>query len=158
MYVGRSIHLYARIRSYFYKTSKYKGVSLIRNYFNKHGFDSVRLIIFMLPKKYTFNKLVNAGQGFLDFFKPSLNLDSKATPSRYNAPMGSQTYKQCVKQRSHYIAVFDRTTNQLLWVFQSKQQCTTLMGIHHSTLTKCINTNTAYLGRFKFSIINRNSK
>lgn len=94
MYVGRSIHLYARIRSYFYKTSKYKGVSLIRNYFNKHGFDSVRLIIFMLPKKYTFNKLVNAGQGFLDCFKPSLNLDSKATPSRYNAPMGSQTYKQ----------------------------------------------------------------
>lgn len=29
MYVGRSINLYERIRSYFYKTPKYKGVSLI---------------------------------------------------------------------------------------------------------------------------------
>jgi len=96
-------------------------------------------------------------QAFLDFFKPGLNLDSKATPSRYNAPMKSKTYKQFVKQRSHSIAVFNKTTNQLLWIFESKQQCTTLMGIHHSTLIKCINTNTTYLNSFKFSVISSNN-
>jgi hypothetical protein len=36
MYVGLLcyINLYERVRSYFYKTPKYKGISLIRNYFN----------------------------------------------------------------------------------------------------------------------------
>jgi len=66
MYVGRSINLYARVRSYFYRISKYKGVSLIRNYLNKHGFNSVRLVLFILPKKYTFNELVRAS--FFRFF------------------------------------------------------------------------------------------
>ena len=75
MYVGRSINLYARVRSYFYRIPKYKGASLIRNYLNKYGFNGVDLILFILPKKYTFNELVNVEQAFLDFFKPALNLD-----------------------------------------------------------------------------------
>nr|YP_010437014.1 hypothetical protein NQY40_mgp02 [Ulva meridionalis]UTA96488.1 hypothetical protein [Ulva meridionalis]UTA96548.1 hypothetical protein [Ulva meridionalis]UTA96606.1 hypothetical protein [Ulva meridionalis]UTA96658.1 hypothetical protein [Ulva meridionalis]UTA96710.1 hypothetical protein [Ulva meridionalis] len=51
IYVGRSINLYARVRSYFYRIPKYKGASLIRNYLNKHGFNGMRLILFLLPKK-----------------------------------------------------------------------------------------------------------
>lgn len=118
MYVGRSINLYARVRSYFYRIPKYKGASLIRNYLNKYGFSGVNLILFILPKKYTFNELVNVEQAFLDFFKPALNLDSNATPSRYNAPMKSETYKKFVSQRSHAIGVFNGATNKLLWVFE----------------------------------------
>ena len=82
--------------------------------------------------------------------------------------MKRETYKKFVSQRSHAIAVCG-TTNELLWVFEllplllqrqkqrSKQQCTTLMGIHHSTLMKCIKTNTTYLNSFKFKIISSNN-
>nr|YP_010437015.1 hypothetical protein NQY40_mgp03 [Ulva meridionalis]UTA96489.1 hypothetical protein [Ulva meridionalis]UTA96549.1 hypothetical protein [Ulva meridionalis]UTA96607.1 hypothetical protein [Ulva meridionalis]UTA96659.1 hypothetical protein [Ulva meridionalis]UTA96711.1 hypothetical protein [Ulva meridionalis] len=70
--------------------------------------------------------------------------------------MKRETYKKFVSQRSHAIAVCG-TTNELLWVFESKQQCTTLMGIHHSTLMKCMKTNTTYLNSFKFKIISSNN-
>jgi hypothetical protein len=122
MYVGRSINLYERIRSYFYKTPKYKGVSLIRNYFNKHGFSQVRLFlslfrpcVLLVHCQYNFNELVNTEQAFLDFFKPALNLDKKATPTRYNAPMSRETWEQFIKQLCHPIAV-SFPTAQLLWV------------------------------------------
>lgn len=165
MYVGRSINLYERVRSYFYKTPKYKGVSLIRNYFNKYGFAKTCLILFLLPNEYAFNELVTlafarakgAEQAFLDFLKPTLNLDKKATPTRYNGPMPSETYDQFIKQRSHSVAGFSTNKNQLLWVFKSKQECTTLMGLSHSTLNTCINTNKTYLKSFKFSILNNSA-
>lgn len=96
-------------------------------------------------------------QAFFDFFKPASNLDSNATPSRYNAPMKSETYKKFVSQRSHAIGVFNGATNELLWVFESKQRCTTLMGIHHSTLMKCVKTSALYLNSFKFKMISSNS-
>jgi hypothetical protein len=51
-----------------------------------------KIILFVFTEKYTFNKLVNAEQTFLDFLKPALNLDNRATPSRYNQVMQSQTY------------------------------------------------------------------
>lgn len=138
----------------FIKRQNIKGVSLIRNYFNKYGFAKTCLILFLLPNKYDFNELVIAEQAFLDFLKPTLNLDKKATPTRYNAPMSDKTYKQFIKQRSHSIAVFSTNKSQLLWIFKSKQECTILMGISHSTLNTCINTNKTYLKSFKLSILN----
>lgn len=153
IYVGRSINLYARVRSYFYRIPKYKGISKVRNYLNKYGFSSVHLILFIFTKKRTFNELVNAEQTFLDFLKPTLNLDNRATPSRYNQVMQSQTYEKFINNRSHSIAVYS-ITNELLWVFKTKQFCTNAMNIHHSTLGKCINTKTIYLNSFRFSVTN----
>jgi hypothetical protein len=155
LYVGRSINLYARIQSYFYRIPKYKGVSKVRNYLNKYGFSSVRLILFIFREKHTFNELVNAEQTFLDFLKPTLNLDSRATPSRYNQVMQSQTYEKFLKNRSHSVAVFDSITNELLWVFETKQFCIKAMNIHHSTLNKCVNTKATYLNNFRFSVTDK---
>jgi hypothetical protein len=56
-----------------------------------------------------------------------------------------------VKNRSHSYAIFDSITGQLLWVFETKQLCTNLMNIHHSTLNKCVNANTTYLNSFRLS-------
>jgi len=153
VYVGRSINLYARVRSYFHNVPKYKGVSLIRNYLNKHGFVSMRLILYLFST-YTFNDLVRAEQAFLDFIKPSLNLDKHATTSRFNQPMESKIYEHFKKKRSRPILVFDATTNDLLWTFDTKKDCIRLMKIHYSTLNTCIATNKMYLNyfRFKYSI------
>lgn len=150
MYIGRSINLYARVRSYFYHVPKYKGVSLIRRYLNKHGFNSVRLILFLVSKQYSFNELVYTEQAFLDFFKPSLNLDNKATPSRYNAPMDKLTYATFIKKRSHPIGVFDAVSKKLLYAFDSKQKCTCKMGINHTTFNKYLITSKSYLNSFIF--------
>ena len=71
--------------------------------------------------------------------------------------MKSETYKNFISRRSHSIGVFNGATNEPLWVFESKQRCTTLMGIHHSTLMKCVRTGSLYLNCFKFKTISSNS-
>lgn len=151
MYVGRSINLYSRVRSYSHSTPRNKGIRLIRRYLNKYGLESMRLILFVLPDQYTFNQLVYTEQAFLDYFKPNLNIDKKATSSRYNSVMSNQTYKNFIAKRSHCIDVWDATSGQLLWSFDSKTHCTNKMRIHHTTLNKCIAKNAIYLESFIFS-------
>lgn len=149
IYVGRSINLYTRVRSYFYRTPKQKGVSLIRRYLNKYGFDTVDLILFILQPSAEFNTLVKMEQAFLDYLKPELNLDKIPTPSRYNAPMSDPTYRVFRQNRSHTISVTN-TSGQLLCMFESKTDCVNWMRIHHSTLNRLLNTDQKYLNSFLF--------
>ena len=153
IYIGRSINLYARIRSYYHSTPKQKGISLIRRYLKKYGFDNMRLILFIVSKKHVhiLNDLVNIEQSFLDYFKPDLNLTKIATPT-INDPKYRFTYATFVKQRSHSIAVLDMTSKQLLWVFDSKHSCIKSMQLHHSTLNKCIAFKKHYLSHFYFQL------
>lgn len=156
-YIGRSINLYSRVRSYYHATPKSKGISLIRNYLNAHGFKHMHLALYLVPQNFNFNQLVALEQAFFDCVKPSLNLDKHATTTKYNAPMGVKTYEQFKAKRSIAVKVYVKNSKgglNLLMSFKDKQTCMRTMRIHHTTLNRLLASGELYLNTFFLSVNN----
>jgi GIY-YIG catalytic domain len=68
-YVGRSLCLYTRIRSYFLPSALKRKDQRVLRYFNKHGFDNVVLYVYALQQK-SLERCILLEQIFLTSLKP----------------------------------------------------------------------------------------
>jgi hypothetical protein len=89
-YVGHSINLYNRISSYFMPSIlKTKARRVIR-YLNKHGFNDMKLTIYIMDENSNLEQVVELEQHFIDNLKPNLNVDLLASSSGYHEPMAQE--------------------------------------------------------------------
>jgi len=151
-YVGHSINLYNRISSYFMPSILNTKARKVLRYLNKHGFNNIRLIIYIMDNKSSLEKVVALEQHFIDNLKPNLNVDLIASSSGYHEPMAQEIRDKLRKQRGTPIYIYDSANLKLLYIFFSKQDMYNSVGIHHSTLNHCLETGTLYLDFFFFSL------
>lgn len=152
-YVGRSINLFNRVRSYFYPSYLCFNTRVYR-YFNKHGFNNTKLIIFTM-QNYDFNCLVRLEQTLMDVIKPNLNIELVANTTRFDGPMPVSTWNDFIKKRSIAIHVYDVNKHVLLYTFANKEN-TYIMKIHHKTLNDCLKHNKPYLNNYLFRLAKNN--
>ena len=151
-YVGHSINLYNRISSYFMPSILNTKARRVLRYFNKHGFTSVNLTIYIVDQKCTFNDVVKLEQYFIDTLKPSLNVDLVASSSGYHQPMSQKIRDKLRKQRGTPIYIYSSEDFTLLYVFESKQLMYDTINIHHKTLSNCLDSGDLFLDSFFFSM------
>jgi hypothetical protein len=56
-------------------------------YLNKHGFNNIKLTIYVMNENSTLEQVVSLEQHFIDSLKPNLNVDLVASSSGYHSPM-----------------------------------------------------------------------
>lgn len=151
LYVGHSINLYNRVTFYFMASILSTKARKVLRYFNKHGFIGVDLIIYLVHDDCVVDDVIKLEQHFIDFFKPSLNVDPIARGSGYHSPMSEKMREKLRQQRGKAIYVYDNTF-QLIYVFASKQQMYDCICIHHTTLDKCLSNGVLYLNLLWFSL------
>jgi len=151
-YVGHSINLYNRISSYFMPSIlKTKARRVIR-YLNKHGFNDMKLTIYIMDENSNLEQVVELEQHFIDNLKPNLNVDLLASSSGYHEPMAQEIREKLRKQRGIPVYIYKADDFSLLYVFESKQYMYDSISIHHNTLNDCLNLGTLYLDTFFFSL------
>ena len=151
-YVGHSINLYNRISSYFMPSILKTKARKVLRYFNKYGFNNIKLTIFIVDYSTDIEDLVKLEQYFIDSLKSNLNVDLVASSSGYHEPMDQETRIKLRKERGTLIYVYDITDFTLLYIFDSKQHMYNSINIHHNTLNDCLDTGSAYLDEFFFSL------
>ena len=152
-YVGSSINLYNRVCSYFMSSILSRADRRVLRYFNKYGFENVRLILYILEDNCSWEHVLELEQYFIDFLSPNLNVDLMAGGySGYHTPM-SQTAKEALRKiRGTPIYIYDNLTKSLIFISDSKQWLYDNINIHHTTLDNCILTGKLYLNRIYFSL------
>jgi hypothetical protein len=151
-YVGHSINLYNRISSYFMPSIlKTKARRVIR-YLNKHGFNDMKLTIYIMDENSNLEQVVELEQHFIDNLKPNLNVDLLASSSGYHEPMAQEIREKLRKQRGIPVYIYKADDFSLLYVFESKQYMYDSISIHHNTLNDCLILGTLYLDIFFFSL------
>ena len=152
IYVGHSINLYNRISSYFMPSIlKTKARRVIR-YLNKHGFNNIKLTIYIMEDKSKLEQVVELEQYFIDSLKPNLNVDLIASSSGYHEPMSQEIRDRLRKQRGTPVYFYSADNFTLLYVFQSKQEMYNSINIHHVTLNDCVVLGRLYLDAFFISL------
>lgn len=129
---------------------KTKARRVIR-YLNKHGFNNIKLTIYIMEDKSNLEQVVELEQYFIDSLKPNLNVDLVASSSGYHEPMSQEIRDRLRKQRGIPV-YFYNADNFTLYVFQSKQEMYNLINIHHVTLNDCIALGKLYLDVFFISL------
>ena len=81
MYVGHSINLYNRISSYFMPSILKTKVRRVLRYLNKHGFNNMKLTIYIMDVNSSLEQIVELEQHFIDSLKLNLNVDLVASSS-----------------------------------------------------------------------------
>ena len=150
MYVGHSINLYNRISSYFMPSILNTKARRVLRHLNKHGFNDIKLTIYIMDIQSSLEEIVSLEQHFIDTFKPSLNVDLVASSSGYHEPMGQEMRDRLRKQRGTPVYVYEAESLTLLHVFDSKQYMYNNINIHHRSLQDCLDTGTLYLDHFFF--------
>lgn len=152
VYVGHSINLYNRISSYFMPSILRTKARRVLRYFNKHNFNDVKLIIYIMNANHTTEEVVEFEQYLIDTLRPNLNVDLVASNSGYHVPMSSEIRDKLRIERGTAIYVYKSEDFSLLHTFKSKQQVYDTINIHHVTLNKCLNSGDIYLNAFFFSL------
>jgi len=152
MYVGHSINLYNRISSYFMPSILKTNARRVLRYLNKHGFNNIKLTIYIMDAKSSLDQIVALEQHFIDILNPNLNVDLIASSSGYHEPMSQDMRNKLCKERGTLIYVYDSFTLNLLHIFESKQQMYSSISIHHKTLNNCLDSGTLYLDYFFLSL------
>lgn len=152
MYVGHSINLYNRISSYFMPSILQTKARRVLRYFNKYGFNSMKLIIYVMDVKSSLEEVIQLEQHFIDTLKPNLNVDLIASGSGHHSPMSQEMRENLRKLRGTPIYIYTANDFTLLHVFSSKQHFYDIIGIHHRTLNNCLNIGDIYLDYFFFSL------
>jgi hypothetical protein len=124
----------------------------VLRYFNKYGFNNIKLTIYIMDEKSSLEQVVALEQHFIDSLKPNLNVDLVASSSGYHEPMSHEIRDRLRKQRGTPIYVYNSENFTLLYVFSSKQHMYNLINIHHTTLNDCLTLGTLYLDAFFFSL------
>lgn len=152
MYVGHSINLYNRISSYFMPSILNTKAGRVLRYLNKHGFNNIKLTIYITEVGYSLDQVVALEQQFIDTLNPNLNVDLVASSSGYHEHMSNDIRAKLGKERGTPIYVYDSFTLNLLHIFESKQQMYSTINIHHKTLNDCLDLGTLYLDYFFLSL------
>jgi hypothetical protein len=151
-YVGHSINLYNRISSYFMPSILKTKARRVLRYLNKHGFNDMKLTIYIMDENSNLEQVVELEQHFIDNLKPNLNVDLLASSSGYHEPMALEIREKLRKQRGISVYIYKADDFTLLYVFESKQYMFDSISIHHNTLNDCLNLGTLYLDTFFFSL------
>ncbi len=130
---------------------KYVGRRVLR-YLNKHGFNDMKLTIYIMDKNSNLEQVVELEQHFIDNLKPNLNVDLLASSSGYHEPMAQEIREKLRKQRGIPVYIYIADDFTLLYVFESKQHMFDSISIHYNTLNDCLNLGTLYLDTFFFSL------
>ena len=152
MYVGHSINLYNRISSYFMPSILNTKARRVLRHLNKHGFNDIKLTIYIMDIKSSLQEVVSLEQHFIDTFKPSLNVDLVASSSGYHEPMAQEMREKLRKQKGTPIYLYEAESLTLLYVFNSKQYMYSEISIHHKGLQNCLDLGTLYLNYFFISL------
>lgn len=152
IYVGHSINLYNRISSYFMPSILRTKARRVLRYFNKYGFNNIRLIIYIMDENTSLEQVVELEQNFIDSIKPNLNVDLIASSSGHHEPMNQEIRERLRKQRGTPVYIYRADDFTLLYIFESKQHMYNSINIHHNTLNSCLNLGTLYLDTFFFSL------
>jgi hypothetical protein len=130
---------------------KTKAGRVIR-YLNKHGFNNIKLTIYIMEDKSKLEQIVELEQYFIDNIKPNLNVDLVASSSGYHEPMSQEIRDRLRKQRGTPVYFYSADNFTLLYVFQSKQEMYNSINIHHVTLNDCVALGRLYLDAFFVSL------
>ena len=152
MYVGHSINLYNRISSYFMPSILKTKVRRVLRYLNKHGFNNMKLTIYIMDVNSSLEQIVELEQHFIDSLKPNLNVDLVDSNSAYFEPMNQEIQAILRKPRGIPVYLYNVDNLALLYVFESKQDMYDSISIHHNSLNDCLNLGTLYLDTFFFSL------
>ena len=152
MYVGHSINLYNRISSYFMPSILNTKARKVLRHLNKHGFNDIKLTIYIMNTQSSLDEIVSLEQHFIDTLKPSLNVDLVASSSGYHEPMAQEMRNKMRKQKGTPIYVYEAESLTLLYIFDSKQYMYDKIGIHHKSLQDCLDIGNLYLDHFFLSL------
>lgn len=150
--MGHSINLYNRISSYFMPSILKTKARRVLRYFNKYGFNNIKLTIYIMDEESNLEQVIELEQYFIDRLKPKLNVDLVASSSGYHEPMSPEIREKLGKQRGTPIYMYEVNTFTLLYKFDSKQHMYDSINIHHKTLTNCLDIGIIYLDTFFFSL------
>lgn len=125
---------------------------IILRYLNKHGFNNMKLTIYIMDDKSSLEQVVGLEQHFIDSLKPKLNVDLVASSSGYHTPMSQEMRDRLRKQRGTPVYIYRADDFTLLYIFESKQHMYNSINIHHTSLNDCLNKGTLYLDAFFFSL------
>ena len=152
IYVGHSINLYNRISSYFMPSILNTKARRVLRHLNKHGFNDIKLTIYIMNIQSSLDEIVSLEQHFIDTLKPSLNVDLVASSSGYHEPMTQEIRNKMRKQKGTSVYVYEAESLTLLYIFDSKQYMYDKIGIHHKSLQDCLDIGTLYLDYFFLSL------
>lgn len=124
----------------------------VLRFFNKYGFDNIKLTIFILDFSVTFEELVELEQHFIDSLSPNLNVDLVAKSSGYHEPMSLQIREELRKRKGTSIYLYDIKNYTLLYIFDSKEYMINTINIHRNTLNDCLILGKLYLDSFYLSL------
>lgn len=124
----------------------------VLRYLNKYGFSNIKLTIYIMDMESSLDQVVALEQHFIETLKPNLNVDLVAASSGYHEPMSQEIRNKLRKQRGISMFMYDSETLTLLYIFESKQQMYSSVGIHHQTLNDCLDLGTLYLNYFFLSL------
>ena len=97
-YVDHSINLYNRISSYFMPSIFKTKARRVLRYLNKHGFNDMKLTIYIMDINSNLEQVVELEQYFIDNLKPNLNVDLLASSSGYHEPMAQEIRENFVNK------------------------------------------------------------
>lgn len=138
-YVGHSINLYNRIRTYFMPSILKRRGSKVLRYFSEYGFNDTVLTLYILDDNSSIENIVQLEQYFIDVLEPNLNVYLVASSS---IKIGLS------RERSTTIYMYKESI--LVYVFTSKQELYNSINVHHRILTNCLNKGILYLNTYTF--------
>jgi NUMOD1 domain-containing protein len=127
-----------------------KAVRVLK-YLNKHGFEGIKLTLYIMKESSSLEQVVELEQHFIDNVKPNLNVDLIASSSGYHEPMSQKMREILRKQRGISVYIYN-SENLSLYIFESKQHMYNSINIHHKTLHDCLYSGTVYLYTFFLSL------
>jgi NUMOD1 domain-containing protein len=127
-----------------------KAVRVLK-YLNKHGFEGIKLTLYIMKESSSLEQVVELEQHFIDNVKPNLNVDLIASSSGYHEPMSQKMREILRKQRGISVYIYN-SENLSLYIFESKQHMYNSRNIHHKTLHDCLYSGTVYLYTFFLSL------
>lgn len=124
----------------------------VLRYFNKHGFENIRLTFLIMDNNSTLEQVLSLEQYYIDNLPTSLNVDRLAQSTGYHTPMSDGMRLKLRLERGTQVFIYDADTMVFLYMFDSKQHLYTMLKIHHKTISNCILSGTPYKGIFIFSL------
>jgi len=152
-YVGSSINLYSRVISYFMPSILVKADRYVLRYFNKYGFNNVKLILYIMNESVTIKDILKLEEYYIKKLSSINSLNVETTPgSGYHKPMSEGARKILRKIRGQPFYLYDIEIKSLIFIFDSKQNAYNEINIDHRTLNNCLYNGNLYLNRFLLSL------
>lgn len=155
-YIGSSINLYNRVCSYFMPSILANADRRVLRYFKKHGFNNVKLILYIISDNSTVENVIKLEQYFIHSYQDKnslLNVDFIGGGIMgTHASMSIEAREKLRILRGIAIFMYDTYTHSLIYKFKSKQSAYDNIHIDDRTLDNCLDNGILYLNRFMFSL------